>query len=103
MIVLAVVPPLWRRVMDPRVLAHYDGDVRRANLQPAKRERLLRRYGAAGGVSAYRCPECGLTYDEEQGLPREGFPAGTPWSAVPDDWTCPDCGVEVKPDFAPVV
>ncbi|MFE0700381.1 alkane 1-monooxygenase [Streptomyces sp. NPDC058872] len=48
MIVLAYVPPLWRRVMDPRVLAHYDGDVTRANLQPSRRERLLARYGAVG-------------------------------------------------------
>jgi alkane 1-monooxygenase len=46
MILLAVFPPLWRRVMDPRVLAHYDGDVRRANIHPAKRERVLRRYTA---------------------------------------------------------
>ena len=27
MIVLAWFPPLWRRVMDPRLLDHYDGDV----------------------------------------------------------------------------
>lgn len=47
MIALAVVPPLYRRVMDPRVVAHYDGDVSRANLQPRKRDRLLARYGAA--------------------------------------------------------
>ena len=37
MILLAMVPPLWRRVMDPRVLAHFDGDLSRANLQPSKR------------------------------------------------------------------
>jgi len=46
MIVLALVPPLWRRVMDPRVLAHYGGDVTKANIHPASRERILRRYGA---------------------------------------------------------
>jgi alkane 1-monooxygenase len=40
MVVLAVVPPLWRRVMDKRVLAHYDGDITRANLSPGKRRRL---------------------------------------------------------------
>ncbi len=40
MIVLATVPPLWRRVMDPRVLAFYDGDARRANLHPRLRARL---------------------------------------------------------------
>ncbi|MBM0206782.1 alkane 1-monooxygenase [Micromonospora sp. STR1s_5] len=32
MLVVALVPPLWRRVMDHRVLAHYDGDRTRANL-----------------------------------------------------------------------
>jgi alkane 1-monooxygenase len=32
MIVVAAIPPLWRRVMDHRVLAHYGGDARRANL-----------------------------------------------------------------------
>ncbi|CAM5320557.1 alkane 1-monooxygenase [Streptomyces tanashiensis] len=49
MIVLAYVPPLWRRVMDPRVLAHYGGDVTRANLQPSRRARLLARYGTTAG------------------------------------------------------
>ncbi|GAA5041585.1 alkane 1-monooxygenase [Nocardia callitridis] len=41
MVVLAAVPPLWRAVMDHRVLAHYDGDVTRANIQPRKRDRIL--------------------------------------------------------------
>ena len=27
MIVLAWFPPIWRRVMDPRLLDHFDGDV----------------------------------------------------------------------------
>ena len=54
MIVLAVVPPLWRRVIDPRVLAHYGGDVTRANIHPPQRERMLRRYGRgkAAGLAA---------------------------------------------------
>lgn len=37
MVVLAMIPPLWRRVMDKRVLAHYDGDLTRINLAPRKR------------------------------------------------------------------
>ncbi len=45
MMVLAYIPPLWRRVMDPRVLAHYDGDVTLANLHPRLRDRYLRRHG----------------------------------------------------------
>lgn len=53
-------------------------------------------------MSAYRCPGCGYVYDEDAGHAREGFPPATPWSAVPDDWACPDCGVRDKVDFEPV-
>ena len=52
MILLAYFPPLWRRVMDKRVLAHYGGDVTLANIQPGKRAKILARYGAAPGTSA---------------------------------------------------
>jgi alkane 1-monooxygenase len=44
MILLAVIPPLWRRVMDPRVVAHYGGDVTRANILPGKRDAILARW-----------------------------------------------------------
>ncbi len=47
MIVLAMFPPLWRRVMDPRLLEHYEGEVTRANIQPRARSRILVRYRAA--------------------------------------------------------
>nr|WP_260758968.1 alkane 1-monooxygenase [Mycobacterium sp. SMC-4] len=47
MVVLAIFPPLWRKVMDPRVVAHYHGDVRRAALSPRKAQRLARRYQTA--------------------------------------------------------
>ena len=47
MIVLAWIPPLWRRVMDHRLLEHYGGDVTRANIQPWRRRRILARYGMA--------------------------------------------------------
>jgi alkane 1-monooxygenase len=43
MIVLALFPPLWRRVIDPRLLAHYDGDLSLANVDPHKRARYLAR------------------------------------------------------------
>lgn len=45
MIALTYIPALWRRVMDHRVLEHYDGDITRANIAPRKRERILARYG----------------------------------------------------------
>lgn len=47
MIVLCYFPPLWRRVMDHRVVAHYRGDVTLANIHPRKRAKVLARYGAA--------------------------------------------------------
>ncbi|MBB4688130.1 fatty acid desaturase [Amycolatopsis jiangsuensis] len=112
MIVLALVPPLWRRVMDPRVLAHFDGDLARANIQPGKREKILARHGTRADSPAVElsdvhgdateggmCPGCGYVYDERRGDPREGFPAGTRWTAIPDSWCCPDCGVREKMDF----
>lgn len=53
-------------------------------------------------MSRYRCDDCGHTYDEAVGDPREGFGPGTPWSQIPDDWFCPDCAVRDKVDFVPV-
>lgn len=50
-------------------------------------------------MSAYRCPGCDYTYDEAKGAPREGFPAGTPFADLPEDWCCPDCAVLEKADF----
>ena len=41
MIVCALLPPLWRRLMDRRVLAHYGGDASRANLHGPARGRYL--------------------------------------------------------------
>lgn len=123
MIVLALVPPLWRRVMDPRVLAHFDGDVTRANIAPRRRARVLAAYGetprpvepaetprpvethetqGAVEVLAARCPGCSYVYEVEAGDEHEGFAAGTAWSEVPDTWCCPDCGVREKVDFVPV-
>lgn len=45
MVLLALVPPLWRKVMDRRVLAHYDGDITRANILPRRRKQVLARFG----------------------------------------------------------
>ena len=50
-------------------------------------------------MTAYRCPGCGYVYDEVRGNAREGFPAGTAWDRIPDDWCCPDCAVRDKIDF----
>ncbi|TRW82385.1 alkane 1-monooxygenase [Mycolicibacterium sp. 018/SC-01/001] len=43
MVILALCPPLWRRVMDPRVRNHYRGDIRLAALRPRQEQRMLPR------------------------------------------------------------
>jgi alkane 1-monooxygenase len=52
MIVLAAVPPLWRRVMDHRVLEHYRGELDHANVHPRLPGRAVRRYRAAAARHA---------------------------------------------------
>ncbi len=46
MLCVAYVPPLWRRVMDHRVVEHYDGDVTLANIHPRNRNKVMARYGS---------------------------------------------------------
>ena len=53
-------------------------------------------------MARYQCPDCKYTYDETLGHPHEGFPAGTAWANVPDEWACPDCAVRDKADFIPL-
>lgn len=50
-------------------------------------------------MARYQCPGCGYVYDEQRGDPHEGFPPGTTWDGIPDDWPCPDCAVREKLDF----
>lgn len=45
MFLLAYLPPLWFRVMNPRLIAAVGGDVSRINFEAARRQRLLRTYG----------------------------------------------------------
>jgi alkane 1-monooxygenase len=45
MFLLAYVPPLWFRVMNPRLIAAVKGDVARINFEPVRRNRLVKQYG----------------------------------------------------------
>ncbi|MBX3639546.1 MAG: rubredoxin [Nitrosomonas sp.] len=49
-------------------------------------------------MKRYQCNICGFIYDESMGDPAHGVSAGTYWQDVPDNWVCPDCGVN-KTDF----
>ena len=46
----------------------------------------------------YICNACGLIYDEAKGDPDSGLAPGTRFADIPDDWSCPLCGVG-KGDF----
>ncbi|CAA7625080.1 rubredoxin [Magnetospirillum sp. SS-4] len=49
-------------------------------------------------MKKYVCVVCNFVYDPAIGMPDDGIPAGTPFENIPDDWTCPECGVS-KSDF----
>ncbi|MFT4050258.1 MAG: alkane 1-monooxygenase [Solirubrobacterales bacterium] len=61
MIVVALVPPVWRRTMDHRVLEHYNGDITKANILPRKRARILKRYGGGEGGRPQDGPQAPAT------------------------------------------
>ncbi len=117
MINLALIPPLWRKVMDPRVVKHLDGDITLANIKPGKEAKYFAKFpppethivhednfvqDQSGEVLAAKCPGCGYTYVVDAGDEHQGFAAGTAWADIPADWFCPDCGVREKIDFVPV-
>lgn len=44
-------------------------------------------------MDKYVCTVCGYIYDPEKGDSSTGIAAGTAFEDLPDDWTCPECGV----------
>ncbi|MEM6581285.1 MAG: rubredoxin [Pseudomonadota bacterium] len=53
------------------------------------------------GFKKWECVICGFIYDEAEGLPEDGIPAGTKFEDIAEDWECPDCGIS-KEDFEPM-
>ena len=53
-----------------------------------------------GKVQKYVCDVCGYVYDPEAGDPDGDVAAGTAFEDLPDDWVCPECGVD-KDSFSP--
>ncbi len=49
-------------------------------------------------MNKWECVVCGFIYDEAAGMPEDGIAPGTRWEDIPDDWECPECGVN-KSDF----
>jgi len=52
-------------------------------------------------MSKYECTICGYVYDPAVGDVENGIEPGTSFDDLPDDWTCPECGVG-KEDFEKV-
>ncbi|MEI6829337.1 MAG: rubrerythrin family protein [Synechococcaceae cyanobacterium ELA445] len=46
------------------------------------------------------CKVCSMIYDPIAGDPDSGIAPGTPFEAIPDDWSCPICGTR-KANFIP--
>ena len=44
-------------------------------------------------MKCYVCNACGYVYDPKVGDPDSGIAPGTAFEDIPDDWTCPMCGV----------
>jgi len=51
-------------------------------------------------MQKYVCVPCGYIYNPEVGDPDNGVAAGTAFADLPEDWCCPECGVE-KDMFEP--
>ena len=49
-------------------------------------------------MKKWQCTICDFFYDEAAGFPEEGIAPGTRWEDIPEDWSCPDCGMG-KADF----
>ena len=45
-------------------------------------------------MKKYVCDACGWVYDEEAGLPEQGIAPGTKFEDLPEDFSCPMCGVD---------
>jgi rubredoxin len=52
-------------------------------------------------MQKYECEVCGYIYDPKVGDPENGIAPGTKFEDLPEDWCCPECGVD-KEEFAKV-
>ena len=62
--------------------------------RPSRPEDLAATTGkkiAQADEDRFECRACGYTYDPNRGDPKNKIIAGTPFSALPPNWTCPVC------------
>lgn len=51
MLIPALIPPLWYKIMDQRVYQHYQGDLSKANILPSKRAKLFKKFGVNDSIA----------------------------------------------------
>ena len=51
-------------------------------------------------MEKYVCDICGYEYDPKVGDPDNGVAPGTAFKDLPEDWVCPECGVDTD-SFSP--
>jgi rubredoxin len=56
------------------------------------------RHAAIGPSTRLECKICWSVYDPAEGDPVWQIPPGTPFTALPAHWTCPNCSAQ-KHDF----
>lgn len=45
-------------------------------------------------MTKWECTACGYIYDPEVGDPDSSIEPSTSFDEIPEDWTCPICGVD---------
>jgi rubredoxin/quercetin dioxygenase-like cupin family protein len=53
-------------------------------------------------MQKYMCSDCDYEYDPAVGDPSQGIAPGTAFEALPETWTCPECGAP-KSEFYPII
>lgn len=82
---------------EPMTYAYYH-EVKRGTTPPAaptyfKNEEKPEAKEEEGKMKTYKCSVCGYIYDPAKGDPESGVKPGTAFEDLPDDWSCPVCGV----------
>jgi rubredoxin len=73
----------------------------RASPPGGRRQRTDRSVRRRPRMTKYVCTVCDYVYDPALGDPDNGIEPGTAFEDLPDDWVCPECGVE-KSEFEAV-
>lgn len=76
---------------EPLTYAYYH-EVKRGSTPKTAPSYVAEKKESVAKMAKYRCTVCGYIYDPEFGDPDGGIKPGTPFEALPADWTCPVCG-----------